>query len=236
MSESDTESCTYVAAGVKPWNRHVFEDRIAHFPGDWFFVADSEELTAERLGELDPRYVFFLHWSDIVPEEILSAHECVCFHMTDVPYGRGGSPLQNLIVRGHRETKMTALRMVPELDAGPVYMKRPLSLEGSTAEEVFIRSSRLSATMIREIVEKEPEPEPQTGEATTFRRRTPPESEIPARDSLQELHDFIRMLDAEGYPPAFIEHEGYRYQFRRSSLYDDRIEVTVTITPLDSEE
>jgi len=236
MSNSDPESRTYVAAGVKAWNRHVFEDRIADFPGDWFFIADSEELNAEWLGELDPRYVFFLHWSDIVPEKILDEHECVCFHMTDVPYGRGGSPLQNLIVRGHRETTMTALRMVPELDAGPVYMKRPLSLEGSTAEEVFIRSSQLSTTMIREIIESEPEPEPQTGKVTTFRRRRPPESEIPARDSLRGLHDFIRMLDAEGYPPAFIEHEGYRYEFRRSSLYDGRIEATVTIRPLDAEE
>jgi len=37
--------------------------------------------------------------------------------MTDVPYGRGGSPLQNLIVRGHTETKLTALRCVRDLDA-----------------------------------------------------------------------------------------------------------------------
>ena len=231
-----SKKSAYVVAGVKPWNRRVYDNRISEFPGSWFYVSKPEELTPDWLSEINPEYVFFLHWSEIVPEEILETHECVCFHMTDVPYGRGGSPLQNLIVRGHRETKMTALRMVPELDAGPVYMKRPLSLEGSTAEEVFIRSSRLSATMIREIVEKEPEPEPQAGEVTTFRRRTPPESEIPARDSLQELHDFVRMLDAEGYPSAFIEHEGYRYEFRRSSLYEDRIEATVTITPLDSGE
>jgi methionyl-tRNA formyltransferase len=236
MNETNPSDSTYVVAGVKSWNRRVFDTRIAYFPGQWHFVSDAEELSLSRLSEVDPRYVFFLHWSEIVPEEILDAQECVCFHMTDVPYGRGGSPLQNLIVRGHRESEMTALRMVPELDAGPVYLKRPLSLEGSTAEEVFIRSSQLSATMIREIIEKESKPEPQSGEVTTFRRRTPSESAIPERESLQELHDFIRMLDAEGYPPAFVDHEGYRFEFRRSSLYDGRIEATVTITPIDSEE
>jgi methionyl-tRNA formyltransferase len=115
-------------------------------------------------------------------------------------------------------------------------LKRPLSLEGSTAEEVFIRSSQLSATMIREIIEEEPEPEPQSGEVTTFRRRTPAESEIPERETLRALHDFLRMLDAEGYPQAFIEHKGYKYEFRRSSFYEDRIEATVRITPLDAEE
>ncbi len=37
-------------------------------------------------------------------------------HMTDVPYGRGGSPLQNLIARGHTSTKLTAMRMTAEVD------------------------------------------------------------------------------------------------------------------------
>jgi len=236
MSKTDSSTSKYVVAGVKPWNRRVFDTRIAYFPGQWQFVEDAQELSPDWLAEVNPRYVFFLHWSEIVPEEILEAHECVCFHMTDVPYGRGGSPLQNLIVRGHRETQMTALRMVPELDAGPVYLKRFLSLEGSTAEEVFVRSSQLSAEMIREIIEERPEPMPQSGEVTTFKRRTPSQSEIPERDSLHALHDFIRMLDAEGYPSAFIEYEGYRYEFERSSLYDDRIEASVTITPIDTDE
>ncbi len=236
MDTGNEEKSTYVVAGVKPWNQRVFENKVLQFPGQWFYVDDPEELTLSWLDEVVPEYIFFLHWSEIVPEEILDAHECVCFHMTDVPYGRGGSPLQNLIMRGHRETKMTALRMVPELDAGPVYMKRVFSLEGSTAEEIFLRSSQLSADMIGEIIEERPEPVPQSGEATTFKRRTPSESRIPNRDSLQALHDFIRMLDAEGYPEAFIEHEGYRYKFRCSSLYDDRIEASVTITPIDTDE
>lgn len=30
----------------------------------------------------------------------------------------GGAPLQNLIQRGHRDTMLTALRMVREMDAG----------------------------------------------------------------------------------------------------------------------
>ena len=41
--------------------------------------------------------------------------------MTDVPYGRGGSPLQNLIVRGYSEIKLTVLQMVKAFDAGLVY-------------------------------------------------------------------------------------------------------------------
>jgi methionyl-tRNA formyltransferase len=149
--------------------------------------------------------------------------------MADVPYGRGGSPLQNLVQRGHRDTKLTALRMVDEMDAGPVYAKEDLSLEGS-AEEILIRQSRLSAVMMGRLIVDQPSPTPQTGEPLVFARRKPHESLVPAVDSLERLHDFLRMLDGEGYPRAFLVHEGFRYEFSRANLYDGRIVADVTVT------
>jgi methionyl-tRNA formyltransferase len=40
------------------------------------------------------------------------------------------------------------------------------------------------------------------------------------------------MLDAEGYPRAFLEHGGFRYEFNRGVLYDGRIEADVRITAI----
>jgi methionyl-tRNA formyltransferase len=220
----------YLVAGSRPWNRAVFERRKNTLPGEWHFIATVEELTSERLAAIKPRFIFFVHWSRIVPDALLQAFECVAFHMTDVPYGRGGSPLQNLISRGHRETMVTALRMNSELDAGPVYARRPLSLEGSTAEEIYIRATELSFDLIADIVRDEPQPVDQTGEVVRFERRRPAQSELPALADLREVHDFIRMLDAEGYPFAFIEWKGLRLELRASTLYYDRVEARVTIT------
>lgn len=222
---------TYVVIGSKPWNRRVFDERLSRLPGCWSFIARREELTSEALRTLRPRYVFFLHWSWKVPEAVVREFECVCFHMTDVPYGRGGSPLQNLIARGHRETKLTALRMSEQFDAGPVYLKLPLTLEG-TAEEVYVRAGELSADMIGTIIRRRPRPRAQKGEITVFRRRRPEESEIPPCASLTRIHDFIRMLDADGYPKAFIDHAGFRYEFGRAALYDGRVMADVVIRPL----
>ena len=64
------------------------------------------------------------------------------FHITDLPYGRGGSPLQNLIERGYSSTKLTALRCTADLDAGPIYSQEVLNLAG-TAEEIFLRADAL---------------------------------------------------------------------------------------------
>jgi len=222
----------YLVASTKSWNRRIFDETISAFPGEWHFVDGPGALTLERVESLSPRYLFFMHWSWKVPLEITSNYECVCFHMTDVPYGRGGSPLQNLIVRGHRRTRLTALRMEQGLDSGPVYFKEDLCLEGS-AEEIFIRASRLTARMIRRIIEEQPVPRPQSGEAVIFRRRSPDESEIDRLPDLQALHDFIRMLDAEGYPRAFLEHEGFRYEFSRAALGSGRVVADVTITPVE---
>ena len=126
--------------------------------------------------------------------------------------------------------------MSSQFDAGPVYLKRPLSLEGGTAEEIFLRASFLAAEMIREIVDKKLEPAPQRGTPTIFKRRTPGQSRMQGCDTLTDLHDFIRMLDADGYPRAYFERDGYRYTFSRSALYSGRIRATVDITPTESEE
>lgn len=221
---------TYIVGGAKPWNRRVFDEVIVNYAGDWRFFGAPGDLTYDRVSSLSPRYIFFLHWSWKVPAKIVDNYECVCFHMTDVPYGRGGSPLQNLIVRGHRRTKLTALRMCHDFDSGPVYLKEDLCLQGS-AEEIYIHASYLSAEMVGRIIQEQPQPSPQEGEPTVFERRQPDQSAIPSLPDLEGVYDFIRMLDAEGYPRAFLEHEGFRYEFSRVTFYNGRLVADVEITP-----
>ena len=220
---------TYLVATTKPWNVEAFAEITPDLPGQWHLISEPEELTVELVRELAPRYVFFPHWSWRVPAELLSEVECVCFHMTDVPYGRGGTPLQNLIVRGHKETVMTALQMVEEMDAGPVYMKRPLSLSGS-AEEIYGRGAQLVYEMIKSMVAEEPDPVAQRGEATLFARRKPQDSELPQDGDAEAIYDHIRMLDAETYPRAFLRRGSHRLEFSNAQLVDGRVVAQVEIS------
>jgi methionyl-tRNA formyltransferase len=225
----DSTRHTYVVAGCRPWNRKTFDEKLKKLPGEWHFISKKSELTLEFLKKVSPRYVFFLHWSYIVPEEILNEYECVCFHMTDLPFGRGGTPLQHMILKGLKETKLTAFRMVKELDAGPVYMKAPLSLEG-TAEDIYIRAAELSARLIPELIEKQPTPKPQQGKVVAFKRRTPDQSELAGIRDLQQLYDFIRMLDAEDYPRAFLQIGNLRYEFTHARLERGNVTAEVRVT------
>ena len=131
----------YLVVTIKDWNIEEYKEYSNKFKGEWHLITNKEELTLGNLKRINPEYIFFPHWSWMVPQEIVDNFECVCFHMTDLPYGRGGSPLQNLIIKGCKETKITALKMTQELDAGGIYRKTHLSLHGS-AQEIFVRASK----------------------------------------------------------------------------------------------
>lgn len=218
----------YVIATVKSWNIDAYHNVIANYPGNWTLISDKDELTLEKLRSLNPKKIFFPHWSWIIPEEILNEFTCVCIHMTDLPYGRGGSPLQNLIANGHKETRVSALKMTKELDAGPIYHKLPLDLSGS-AKDIFIKLSFVATELIKYIIENDPEPMEQEGEVVHFKRRTPEDSEIDFTKSPESIYDLIRMLDAETYPTAFYKAGDKKLLFRNAQLKDGKLTADIEI-------
>jgi methionyl-tRNA formyltransferase len=194
-------------------------------------IRQRAELTPDALAALAPSHVFLPHWSWKIPEAVHTRFECVVFHMTDLPFGRGGSPLQNLVMRGIEQTQLSALRCGNDIDAGPIYLKRSLSTLG-TAEEVFLRAAALMEEMVCSIVDGAVQPTAQVGEPVHFVRRTPEQGNLVQATTLQGLHDMIRMLDADGYPNAFVEAGGWRFEFSRASARPGHVVADVRITPV----
>ena len=131
----------YVIATVKSWNIDQFYNLKAKYPDkDFVLVNSKDDLSMSFLKEYNPRIIFFPHWSWIIPEEIYGNYECVVFHSTDLPFGRGGSPIQNLLVRGIYNTKVSAIKVCPDIDAGPVYIKEPIYIgEGNIDDTQIFR-------------------------------------------------------------------------------------------------
>lgn len=213
---------TCVIASDRPWNRAMAQSLAARTGATFVHIADPAQLTAQRLAAIGPRFVFFPHWSHRIDATVHERFECVMFHMTDLPFGRGGSPLQNLIVRGIGETRISAFRCVHEMDAGPVYLKRPLALHGS-AQEILLRAAGVIEDMIVELLHAPVVPVPQSGTPTVFRRRRPEDGDLIAASSLGQVFDMIRMLDAEGYPPAFLNAGPFTLEFSGAALEGDSV-------------
>lgn len=218
---------SYIVATIKPWNMTAFFVHTLKLPGTWELVSDPKQLL-HMLEHMNPRYIFFPHWSWKVPNEIIEKYECVGFHMTDLPYGRGGSPLQNLIVRGHKNTMLTAFALTDGTDTGPVYLRYKLSLEGR-AEEIYTRVADMVYLMIDEIITLGVTPVEQLGKPVYFKRRTPGESLLPMQGRTYDLYDHIRMLDAPSYPLAYVDWGDWRIQFHHAELEDGVVEAKAII-------
>lgn len=213
----------------KNWHQSLFDSLKTKVEGNWFWCKSKHDFTTEQLNRAKPSIIFIPHWSYIIPDEIYNRFECIVFHMTDLPYGRGGSPLQNLIVNGKTTTKISAIRVTKGIDTGPVYLKKELSLEG-TARDIFERASEIIYEMIIEIIDKKPIPKEQEGDVVFFIRRNAKDGNIECLKELKDVYDYIRMLDCDGYPPAFIETTYLKLEFTKTTLDDKEVTAHVRIT------
>lgn len=90
-----------VIATIKSWNIENANKLMELYKNQWKIkvITSKADLTKSLLDEFKPDYIFFPHWSWLVPEDIFKTYECIGFHLGDLPYGRGGSPLQNHIIK-----------------------------------------------------------------------------------------------------------------------------------------
>ena len=104
----------------RAWNEAIANRLASSLNRHVEVIASPEHLKPEAVAEINPEWIFVPHWSQLIPQSIWGHWRTVIFHMTDLAYGRGGSPLQNLIQRGHRSTMLTALRCCEGLDTGDI--------------------------------------------------------------------------------------------------------------------
>ena len=214
-----------VIANSKNW--FVLNDKIKNIHDVYYFKC-KRSFTLEKIKSISPDIIFFPHWNHKVEKQIFENFDCIVFHTAPLPYGRGGSPIQNLILNGFTKSPVCALKMVEEMDSGPIYMKKVVSLKGSL-ETIFKRINKAINKIIEEIITFRPQPIPQTGDIFKFKRKTSKENALPKNSDLKEVFDRIRMLDDPNYPNAYIEYGNFRFEFSKASLSKDNIKVTCRI-------
>ena len=192
-------------------------------------IKHKKDLTKDFLDSISPDYIFFVHWSFIVPSEIYSNFECIVFHTAPLPYGRGGTPIQNLILERFKTAPVCALRMIGELDSGPIYEKREISLDGSLSD-IFSRLNYAINILIRNISRGNIVPSEQVGKPHVFKKLTKENNELPSNISLLQLYDRIRMLDHEDYPNPFLISGDLKFEFFNAEPDDDAITVKCRIS------
>jgi methionyl-tRNA formyltransferase len=191
---------------------------------DWLYSCDKDEIK-----RLNPDWVFFFHWSDIVSKEIYSNFKCVVLHTSNLPDGKGGHPIQNQILSGIVESKLNAVKMTDILDGGPIYASRSVTLQGSLSD-IWFTLAQVAAPLIKEIVLTNPEPIEQSLGNISYKRRKNTQIEFESSKDLAYIYDAIRMVDAEDYSKAYIEIGEFKLEFSRAKLEKNNIIADVRIT------
>ncbi|HVE66378.1 MAG TPA: methionyl-tRNA formyltransferase, partial [Thermoanaerobaculia bacterium] len=129
----------------------------------------------------------------------LPPHGCVNVHASLLPRHRGASPIQAAILEGDRETGISTMKIVSELDAGPVYLVEKVSIgDREDAASLGGRLARLGGELLvdtlRGVAAGTLPPEPQTGEPTFSRPLTREDARVdwtrPAAEIERRLRAF----------------------------------------------
>jgi methionyl-tRNA formyltransferase len=193
--------------GYRRWAINIY-DRLAESLDDVFLIFRTRaQYNEEVLRDFRPDLVLFYGWSWYVPEQILQDYKCFMLHPSPLPKYRGGSPIQNQIIAGEINSKVSIFLMTDEMDAGDIIAQEDLSLEGRL-DEIFKRIEDAGVRLTSNILCFGFNPTPQNHTKATYgKRRKPEDSEITLDEimkcSSEHLFNKIRML-ADPYPNAFI--------------------------------
>ena len=102
---------------------------------------------------LDPELSVVVAYGQILKPEVLALPPLgsINVHASLLPELRGAAPIHWSIIRGYAETGVTIMRMVEELDAGPILyqVREPIGAD-ETASELSLRLSEIGAEALVE--------------------------------------------------------------------------------------
>lgn len=200
---------TLLVNNPEAWVRPLAKKFVASLPER--YRPSYVEQTAE-VPEGD--VAFFLGCSRIVPPEVLrrNRHNLVV-HGSDLPLGRGSSPIPWQVLEGKNRIPIVLFEAAEALDAGPVYFRDVIELDGTELlDEIHQKTWGRTEALIARFLERYPDVSatPQVGASSEYRKRTAADDELDPRHTLETLFDHLRIVDNERYP-AWFRHRGQKY-------------------------
>ncbi|MCY7363515.1 MAG: methionyl-tRNA formyltransferase [Ignavibacteria bacterium] len=130
----------------------------------------------------------------------------IVVHASDLPAGKGFSPMQCHVLEGNDEIMITLFEAVKEFDAGPYYLKEKLQFNGT--ELYYEMREKLGEKMIGMCLEyidniKTIVPVNQEGTETFYERRTVKHDELDIKKSIEDQINHFRVADNVNHPVYF---------------------------------
>ena len=181
-------------------------------------AAPPAKETAERLGievrqperlddAFDPEVdtVVVAAYGLLIPEPVLDRALWLNVHPSLLPRWRGAAPIERALMAGDSETGVSIIKLVPELDAGPIAAQRAFPLgEEDDFGTVSARAGELAAELLEEVLpQPQPELTPQPEEGLTYAAKIGPEDRLldwsrPPEELLNQVRALSPHIGARG--------------------------------------
>lgn len=157
---------------------------------------------------------FLLSCVRLVPATVLALNKRnIVVHASDLPQGKGFSPLQWQIAEGRNDIVLTLFEVVEAVDAGPYYLKETMRFDGSELlEELHQKMARAIIDLCVRFVAQYDELQPveQSGTESFYRRRTAADDELDVNKTIAEQFDHLRIANNDTYP-LYFKYKGNKY-------------------------
>jgi len=122
----------------------------------------------DKLNDVALDGVIVVAYGKIIPDDLLNKFLMINIHFSLLPRWRGAAPLERALLAGDPTTGVCVMKIVSELDAGPVYARADLEIGEKSLEELRselgVIGTALVVDLLEDGLESLPEPTTQTGE------------------------------------------------------------------------
>ena len=183
-----------------------------------------QEETVQQLRDLKPDLCAVVAYGRILPQKVLDVptYGCINIHASILPQYRGSAPYQWAVLDGQKETGVSAMYLVREMDAGDVIeiSKTPIG-ENETAGELLDRLAVLGADLLSKTLTRFTQgPVPATPQdpakvsfAPMLEKTMCP---IDWTKTAQQVHDHVRGLHP--WPVATMQLQGKLFKVHETRV------------------
>ena len=155
-----------------------------------------------------------LSYTKILSKSFLKRNDLVInAHASKLPKDQGFAPLQYQILKNKNKVYISLIKMIKEVDAGPIYFQESFMLNGTELhDEIRKKQGDQILKILKKFLIKYPnvKPKKQRGKGNFNKRRSLKTSELNINKSIKQQFNHIRINDNENYP-SFFNYKGQNY-------------------------
>jgi methionyl-tRNA formyltransferase len=159
----------------------------------------------ESVADFDPEedVVVLAAYGALIPETVLDRALWLNVHPSLLPRWRGAAPIERALMAGDRETGVTIIKLVPELDAGPIAARRAFPVaDDDDYGSIAARTAELGVELVEQVL-PDPSFTPQPEEGVTYAEKIGPEDRVldwarPPEELLNRIRALSPHIGARG--------------------------------------